>query len=98
MFVAIILVVAYHKINQYGEDIAALGRIDPIIALWGPFVLFAALIIWMYYRTAHVPGGQALGALETVFGKLSKRIRKLFGWRRPAGAPPEPDEELAPAE
>lgn len=98
VFVAIILVVAYHKINQYGEDIAALGRIDPIIALWGPFFVFAALIIWMYYRTAHVPGGQALGALETVFGKLSKRFRKLFGWRRPAGAPPEPDEQLAPAE
>ena len=52
VFVSIILVVSYHKINQYGEDIAALGRIDPIIALWGPFFVFAALIIWMYYRTA----------------------------------------------
>ena len=38
------LVVSYHKINQYGEDIATLGRVDPIIALWGPFVLFAALV------------------------------------------------------
>lgn len=83
VFASIIMVVAYHKINQYGEDIATLGRIDPIIALWGPFVLFAALIIWMYHRTAHVPGGQALGALERVIGKIGKQVGKLFGRRKP---------------
>lgn len=82
VFVSIILVVSYHKINQYGEDIATLGRVDPIIALWGPFVLFAALIIWMYYRVAFVPGGQAIGALESVFSKLSKQFGKLFDRRR----------------
>ena len=98
VFVAIILVVSYHKINQYGEDIAALGRIDPIIALWGPFVLFAALILWMYYRTAHVPGGQALGALETVFSKISKRIGKLFKRRQPASPLLDDDTQMAPAE
>ena len=82
VFLSIVMVVAYHKVNQYGEDIAALGRVDPIIALWGPFVLFAALIIWMYWRVAHVPGGQAIGALEVWFSKLSKRISKLFRRRR----------------
>ncbi|WFL79050.1 LptF/LptG family permease [Altererythrobacter arenosus] len=83
VFVSIIMVVSYHKINQYGEDLAALGRFDPILALWGPFVLFAALILWMYYRVAYVPGGQAIGALETWFAKLSKRLRRLFRRRRP---------------
>ena len=82
VFLSIIMVVAYHKVNQYGEDIAALGRIDPILALWGPFFLFAALIVWMYWRVAHVPGGQAIGALETWFGKLTKRLGKLFRRRR----------------
>ncbi len=99
VFVSIVMVVAYHKINQYAEDIAALGRIDPIIALWGPFALFAALILWMYYRVAHVPGGQAIGALETFAAKLGKLFRKLFGRRKPhklRGA--EPDLQAAPAE
>ncbi len=82
VFVSIVMVVAYHKVNQYGEDIAALGRVDPLLALWGPFVLFAALIIWMYWRVAFVPGGQAIGALEVWFDKLSKRLGKLFGRRR----------------
>ena len=45
VFVSIVMVVAYHKVNQYGQDVAALGRIDPMLALWGPFVLFAALIV-----------------------------------------------------
>ncbi len=102
VFVSIILVVAYHKINQYGEDIAALGRIDPIIALWGPFFVFAALIIWMFYRTAYVPGGQALGALESAFGKISKRVSKLFTRRQSVSLKTDHSDEgktaLSPAE
>jgi lipopolysaccharide export system permease protein len=96
VFVSIVMVVAYHKVNQYGEDVAALGRLDPILALWVPFVIFAALILWMYYRVAYVPGGQAIGALETAFAKLSKRLGKLFARSRPRGHPAAPD--LAPAE
>ena len=102
VFVSIIIVVAYHKINQYGEDIAALGRIDPIIALWGPFCVFVALIIWMFYRTAYVPGGQALGALETGFDKISKRFAKLFARRQPSSLKTDHSAEsktaLSPAE
>ncbi len=84
VFLSIVMVVAYHKVNQYGEDIAALGRFDPILALWGPFALFSALIVWMYWRVAFVPGGQAIGALEIWFAKIGKRIGKLFRKRRPA--------------
>ena len=78
VFVSIIMVVAYHKVNQYGQSIAELGRIDPFVALWGPFVLFAALILWMFYRVAYVPGGQAIGALESSYARLMKRIRALL--------------------
>ena len=83
VFVSIVMVVSYHKINQYGEDLAALGRFDPILALWGPFVLFAALIGWMYYQVAHVPGGQAIGALESWFAKIAKRLGRIFGRKQP---------------
>ena len=99
VFVSIVMVVAYHKVNQYGEDVAALGRLDPILALWVPFVIFAALILWMYCRVAYVPGGQAIGALETAFAKLSKRVTKLFTRRRPKGYPAVPElTATAPAE
>ncbi|KPF90411.1 LPS export ABC transporter permease LptF [Novosphingobium sp. AAP83] len=78
IFLSIILVVAYHKVNQYGQDVAALGRVDPVLALWGPFAVFAAMIVWMYWRIAYVPGGQPIGALETGFAKISRSMRKLF--------------------
>lgn len=92
VFLSIVMVVSYHKINQYGEDVAALGRVDPILALWGPMVLFAALILWMYHRVAHVPGGQAIGALEVWFARMGKRIRGLFAPRERRTAQPVPAE------
>jgi len=88
LFLAIIMVVAYHKVNQYAEEMAALGRVDPVIALWTPFLLFAALILWMYWTLAYKPGGQPIGALERGFSKLAKGFRRLLrlggGGRREA--------------
>lgn len=102
VFVSIVMVVAYHKVNQYGEDVAALGLIDPILALWGPFFVFAALILWMYFQVAYVPGGQAIGWLETGFEKLSKWVGKLFTSREPSTRLETPGTsgptEIAPAE
>ena len=83
MFLSIVMIVTYHKVNQYASDIGALGRVDPVIALWGPFLVFAGLVFWMYYQIAYVPGGQPIGALERGFGKLGKAIlRRLPGRRR----------------
>ena len=78
VFISIVMVVAYHKINQYGQGVAELGRVDPLLALWGPFALFSGLIGWMYFRVAFVPGGQAIGALESFYAKLAKRVTALL--------------------
>lgn len=80
VFVSIVLVVAYHKINEYGQAAGAQGRFPPELILWGPFALFAALIIWMYWRVAYVPGGQPIGALEKFFNTAGKKITAL--WKR----------------
>ncbi len=86
VFLSVVMITTFHKICQYGEDVAALGRVDPLISLWLPFVLFAALIVWMYYHIAYVPGGQPIGALEKGFSKLATLVRRLFlRRRRPIG-------------
>jgi len=82
VFVSIVLVVAYPKVNEYGADVASLGMIHPFIALWGPFFLFAALIVWMYYRVAFVPGGQAIGALESVYAKVIRYLKRFSPQQR----------------
>ena len=87
VFVSIIMVVAYHKVNEYGQDVASLGRVDPTLALWGPFALFAALIVWMYWTLAYVPGGQPIGGLETAFSRVGRAIGGLFGGLRKPRTP-----------
>lgn len=83
VFLSIIFIVTYHKVNQYGESIGALGRIDPIIALWGPFLIFGGIILWMYHVIAHRPGGQPIGALEVVFARVGKMVGRLVRRSRP---------------
>jgi len=84
VFVSIVMVVAYHKVNEYGQSVASLGRINPVLALWGPFGLFSLLIGWMYWRIAYVPGGQPIGALERFAANAGKWVRRFF--RRHPGA------------
>lgn len=79
VFLSIIFIVTYHKINQYAEGLGESGKVNPFIALWVPFLLFAGLIFWMYHVAAHRPGGQPIGALEAVFAKTSKWLGK---WAR----------------
>jgi lipopolysaccharide export system permease protein len=85
VFLSIVMVVAYHKINEYAEGMGRLGKIEPFFALWVPFLLFAILIMWMYRTLAHVPGGQPIGGLERGFAKLSSAILALFRRKRIAG-------------
>lgn len=82
VFVSIVLVVAYHKVNQYGADVAALGMIHPFVAFWVPFFLFSALILWMYYQVAFVPGGQPIGALESLYAKIVNYLKRFSPQQR----------------
>ena len=84
IFVGILMMVGYHKINQYGQYAGEQGRIDPLIALWVPFAGLTALIGWMYHVIAHRPGGQPIGTLEWAAAKLIRTIRSLFPKSRSA--------------
>ncbi len=93
LFVSIVMVVAYHKVNQYANDVASLGKINPILGLWGPFLVFAAMILWMYWRVAYVPGGQPLGWLETASDKVVKRLKSLLRRNRRGPILPTPADQ-----
>jgi lipopolysaccharide export system permease protein len=83
IFLAIVFVVTYHKVNQYAEQMGALGRVDPLIALWAPFLLFGGLIFWMFWTLAYKPGGQPIGALERLFARIAKLFGKIVRRRDP---------------
>ncbi len=84
VFLGIVLIVTYYKITQYTQRMGAIGRVDPVIAQWVPFVAFSAFCMWMYYVLAFRPGGQPIGGLERVFSKTAKmagRIVRPGRWR-----------------
>jgi lipopolysaccharide export system permease protein len=83
IFISIVIVVAYHKVNQYADTAAANGHLDPTLGLWVPLAVLASLIGWMYHVLAHKPGGQPIGALEWFFAQVGRRVRGLFPKRRP---------------
>ena len=78
IFISILVVVAYHKVNQYGQQAGSHGRIDPILALWVPLFVFAGMIFWMYHVLAHRPGGQPIGTLERFFAKGARLVRSML--------------------
>jgi lipopolysaccharide export system permease protein len=84
IFVGIVIIVAYHKVNQYAEQAAARGAMEPILAMWIPLLALSGLIFWMYHVLAHRPGGQPIGALERAASQVAKSLRKLLPKVRPA--------------
>ena len=86
IFLGILIIVAYHKVNQYGQQAGAHGQVNPTIALGIPLVMFAAMILWMYHVLAHRPGGQPIGALERSFARVANAVRSLL---RRRGQPAE---------
>jgi lipopolysaccharide export system permease protein len=92
IFLSIVMVVTYHKINQYAEQMGAQDRIHPVVALWTPFLLFAGLILWMYWTLAHKPGGQPIGALERAAAKVGKAAGRILRLGRPRRLQPQPAE------
>jgi lipopolysaccharide export system permease protein len=84
IFLGIVMVVAYHKVNQYAEQAGAQGRLEPHLALWVPFLVMVGVIFWMYHVIAHRPGGQPIAGLERAFAKLGRLIRSVMPRRRVA--------------
>ncbi|WP_439534041.1 LptF/LptG family permease [Polymorphobacter sp.] len=88
VFIALIALVTFHKITEYGERMGSLGRVDPVLAQWVPYLLFCGVTLWLYRTLAYVPGGQPLGLLERWFSKLASvlgaaaaKLMRRSNWR-----------------
>jgi len=72
------ILVAFHKISEYTERVGGAGRLDPVWGQWIPFILFAALCVWLYATLAYKPGGQPLGGLERFIDRVTKKLKALM--------------------
>jgi lipopolysaccharide export system permease protein len=88
VFISLIALVTFHKLTEYGERMGSLGRVDPVLAQWVPFLGFIALSVWLYRILAFMPGGQPIGGLDRLFAQaglwlsgLAARLVRRENWR-----------------
>jgi lipopolysaccharide export system permease protein len=72
--VGLVLVVIYHYLLQFGEDLTDKAGISPWIALWGPFAIYSLGSLWAFYKAGTAPGQNpaelALARLDEWFDAL----------------------------
>jgi lipopolysaccharide export system permease protein len=78
IFISILIIVGYHKVNQYAQQSAVNGQLDPTLGLWLPLLVLAGVVLWMYHVLADKPGGQPIGALDWFFASIAKRLRTMM--------------------
>ena len=80
-----VLGVAWTLLNPIAELLVLLFIFSAVLRLsipnYAAFIftgLLVVLIFWMYHIIAHRPGGQPIGALEAVFAKIGKSVRRVI--------------------
>lgn len=82
VFLSVVMLVTYHKVSEYGERMASIGRVDPALAQWVPFALFAGIAGWFFYVLSFRPGGEPIGFLDHLASDITKWVRKTLGLDR----------------
>lgn len=59
VLVAIAVLVLYHNLLLMAQTLGETGVVDPVLALWGVFIGFMTLTMWLYFTTAS-QGSQSL--------------------------------------
>jgi lipopolysaccharide export system permease protein len=70
-----ILLVLYHHMLQFGENLAQSGELPPALSLWLPFLALSSFSAWGLYRACQRPGDHPLATLLDALNDLPKRLR-----------------------
>ena len=76
--VGVILLLAYHKILEFGLNFSSTGDISPILGIWLPTLIFSLITARLFYIGAYKVGGVPLKRLEMIFKFLKKLIIKII--------------------
>ncbi|MGQ9367803.1 LptF/LptG family permease [Azospirillum sp. ST 5-10] len=82
--VAAVILLLYHHAVQFGESLGDLGRVPPVLSLWGPFAVFAALCLALYLMADRRPGVNPFEPVFEAVDGVVRRVRRLLPRRRVA--------------
>ena len=84
MVLAMAILVAFDQILSTVQSLASLGRIDPVLGLWGVATVFTLGSAWLYAVTpgqgSPSPLRGVLRRFDMLFGGLAVFGRRLGGW------------------
>jgi lipopolysaccharide export system permease protein len=76
------LFLAFQHGVQFGQGLAAAGKVSPEIGVGVPFFLFAGFAVWMFAGSRKRPGETPIGRFVGHVGDVIDRIRKRLKPRR----------------
>ena len=80
LVVGLILLAIYHHVLQFGESLADVGKVSPLIGLWLPFLVFSALSLWAFNAADSRPGYNPMTAtidrLSEALEAVARRLRR----------------------
>ena len=78
LVVGVLLVLTYHKVEQFAEAFVSLGQVSPFVGIWIPFLLFTALSGYLFYMRAYKVEGGVLLKLEDLTSNAITVLRRLL--------------------
>ena len=78
LVIGVLLVLTYHKVEQFAQAYVSLGNTSPWVGIWIPFLLFAALSGYLFYMRAYKVEGGFLLRLEDLSGTLVNFVRRFL--------------------
>ena len=78
----LILIVIYHYLLEFGDDMTDKFGLSPWLTFWGPFVLYSGLSLWAFYKAGTAPGQNPVSAALSRIDQWLDALRHLGHRRR----------------
>lgn len=79
LIVAAVMMLLFHHSLQLGESLTESGKVPAMLGVWGPWLVFAAICIWIYSQSLARPGDnpvtRAVARVEDVTSAIARRLR-----------------------
>ncbi len=82
LIVGIVFLILYYQIVQFGREIVNGEIAGPFLALWLPFLIFAAISVWLFHLADRRPGADPLAHVFDPLSAGLNWIGRLFRRRR----------------
>ncbi len=79
--VGLVMLILFHNVLRFGESMVETGALPPIIGLWLPGAIFAAIGGWAFHMTSKRPGYNPVSATLDRTSDIVDAIRRRFGRR-----------------